>query len=35
MSEVQAVKEMNAAGMKLMENISNLPGQHCMVFVKE
>ena len=35
MSEKQAVKEMQAAGMKLEENISNLPWQHCMVFVKE
>ncbi|MBL0766265.1 class I SAM-dependent methyltransferase [Marivirga atlantica] len=35
MSETQAVKEMQAAGFKLKENISNLPWQHCMVFVIE
>jgi len=35
MSEAQAVKEMNAAGMKLKQNISNLPWQHCMIFVKK
>jgi len=35
MTEDQAIKEMNAAGFKLKENISNLPWQHCMVFVKE
>jgi SAM-dependent methyltransferase len=35
MSEAQAVKEMEAAGLKLLQNISNLPWQHCMVFVKE
>jgi ubiquinone/menaquinone biosynthesis C-methylase UbiE len=35
MTEAQAVKEMAAAGFKLKENISNLPWQHCMVFVKE
>lgn len=34
MTEVQAVKEMQAAGMKLERNIDNLPWQHCMVFVK-
>jgi ubiquinone/menaquinone biosynthesis C-methylase UbiE len=32
MSEAQAVKEMKAAGFKLIENIDNLPWQHCMVF---
>ncbi|MBT8237109.1 MAG: class I SAM-dependent methyltransferase [Croceitalea sp.] len=32
MSEAQAVKELNAAGFKLIENIANLPWQHCMVF---
>ena len=31
----QAVKEMEAAGLKLEVNLSNLPRQHCMVFVKE
>ena len=35
MSEKQAVKEMEAAGFTLKENISNLPWQHCMVFVKK
>ena len=35
MSEKQAVKEMEAAGFKLKENIDNLPWQHCMVFVKK
>ena len=35
MTELQAVKEMKAAGMKLEQNIGNLPWQHCMVFVKE
>ena len=34
MTEKQAVKEMEAAGMKLERNIDNLPWQHCMVFVK-
>jgi len=32
MSEAQAVKEMKAAGFYLIENIDNLPWQHCMVF---
>ncbi len=35
MTEAQAVKEMKAAGMKLEQNIDNLPWQHCMVFVKD
>ncbi|WP_373519378.1 class I SAM-dependent methyltransferase [Pricia sp.] len=35
MTESQAVKEMNAAGMKLERNIDNLPWQHCMVFSKD
>jgi len=35
MTEAQAVKEMKAAGFKLERNISNLPWQHCMVFVQE
>ncbi len=34
MTEKQAVKEMQAAGLKLERNIGNLPWQHCMVFVK-
>ena len=33
MTEKQAVKEMEAAGFNLKENIDNLPWQHCMVFV--
>lgn len=35
MTEEQAVREMEAAGFRLAENISNLPWQHCMVFVKK
>jgi ubiquinone/menaquinone biosynthesis C-methylase UbiE len=35
MTENQAVKEMKAIGLRLKENLSNLPRQHCMVFVKE
>mgnify|MGYP000002675048 FL=1 len=35
MSEKQAVREMEAAGFKLKKNITNLPWQHCMVFVKK
>lgn len=35
MTEAQAVKELKAVGFKLEENITNLPWQHCMVFVKE
>jgi ubiquinone/menaquinone biosynthesis C-methylase UbiE len=31
----QAVKEMEAAGFRLRENIDNLPWQHCMIFVKD
>ena len=34
MTEKQAVKEMEAAGFKLKENIDNLPWQHCMIFEK-
>ncbi len=34
MTEAQAIKEMEAAGMKLLRNIDNLPWQHCMVFVR-
>jgi protein-L-isoaspartate O-methyltransferase len=34
MTEAQAVKEMKAAGFQLEKNISNLPWQHCMIFVK-
>lgn len=35
MTEAQAVKEMQVAGMKLTRNINNLPWQHCMVFVQD
>jgi ubiquinone/menaquinone biosynthesis C-methylase UbiE len=35
MTEEQAVKEFEANGFILKENISNLPWQHCMVFVKK
>jgi len=35
MTEKQAVKEMEAAGFKLKENIDNLPWQHCMIFMKK
>jgi len=35
MTEAQAVKEFKANGFVLKENISNLPWQHCMVFIKE
>jgi|TARA_R110000868_G_scaffold281656_3_gene541946 protein-L-isoaspartate O-methyltransferase len=34
MTEAQAIKEMEAVGMKLLRNIDNLPWQHCMVFIK-
>ncbi|MUP46973.1 class I SAM-dependent methyltransferase [Gramella sp. BOM4] len=34
MTEAQAVKEFEANGFRLQENIGNLPWQHCMVFVK-
>lgn len=35
MSEKQAIKEFEAAGFKFKKNISNLPWQHCLVFVKK
>jgi ubiquinone/menaquinone biosynthesis C-methylase UbiE len=35
MSLKQATKEMEAVGLRLQENISNLPWQHFMVFVKD
>lgn len=35
MSENQAVREMKAVGLRLRENIANLPWQHCMVFKKQ
>ncbi|MGB3145005.1 MAG: methyltransferase domain-containing protein [Maribacter sp.] len=35
MTEAQAVKEMKAAGLKLKQNINNLPWQHCLVFIKD
>ena len=34
MTEEQAVKEMEAAGLVLKQNIDNLPWQHCMIFIK-
>ncbi|MCH9661374.1 MAG: class I SAM-dependent methyltransferase [Bacteroidetes bacterium] len=34
MTEKQAIKEWEAAGFQFIENISNLPWQHCMVFQK-
>ncbi|QBA64038.1 class I SAM-dependent methyltransferase [Muriicola soli] len=35
MTVKQAVKELEAAGMKLEKNINNLPWQHCMIFIKK
>ncbi len=35
MTQKQAVKEFEAAGLILKENIKNLPWQHCMIFVKK
>jgi SAM-dependent methyltransferase len=35
MTEAQAVKEMKAVGLTLKQNITNLPWQHCMVFIKQ
>ena len=35
MSEKQAVKEFEASGFRLEQNIENLPWQHCLIFVKE
>ena len=35
MSEKQAVREMEAVGLRLRENIGNLPWQHCLVFVRQ
>ncbi|WP_298766432.1 class I SAM-dependent methyltransferase [uncultured Polaribacter sp.] len=35
MTQKQAVKEFKAAGFKLKKNLTNLPWQHCMVFIKE
>lgn len=35
MTEKQAVRELNAAGFTLEENVDNLPWQHCLVFVKQ
>lgn len=34
MSENQAVREMKAVGLRLRENVENLPWQHCMIFEK-
>lgn len=35
MSEEQAVLEMKEAGFELERNVSNLPWQHCMIFIKK
>jgi FkbM family methyltransferase len=35
MSEAQSIKELKAVGFRLEKNISNLPWQHCMMFVKD
>lgn len=35
MTQAQAVKEFEANGFRLKENLSNLPWQHCMIFVKK
>ncbi|MDA9015512.1 class I SAM-dependent methyltransferase [Flavobacteriaceae bacterium] len=35
MTEKQSIKEMEAAGFRLKENIDNLPWQHCMIFEKK
>ena len=35
MTEAQAIREMQEAGMKLHRNMDNLPWQHCMVFIKD
>ena len=35
MTEKQAMKELEFAGFKLVQNIENLPWQHCMIFEKE
>ena len=34
MTVKQSIKEMEAAGFRLKENIDNLPRQHCMIFEK-
>jgi hypothetical protein len=35
MTKEQAIKEFESADFKLVENIENLPWQHCMVFEKK
>ena len=35
MTVKQSIKEMEAAGFRLKENIENLPWQHCMIFEKK
>jgi hypothetical protein len=35
MSEKQAVKELEAAGFQFVRNMTNLPWQHYMVFIKQ
>ncbi len=34
MTKKQSIAEMNAVGLKLKDNIDNLPWQHCMIFEK-
>ncbi|MCO4821538.1 MAG: class I SAM-dependent methyltransferase [Flavobacteriaceae bacterium] len=34
MTQKQAVKELKAVGLKLDQNLDNLPWQHCMIFIK-
>lgn len=34
MTEEQAVREMEKAGFKLLQNLKNLPWQHCLIFTK-
>jgi ubiquinone/menaquinone biosynthesis C-methylase UbiE len=35
MSEKQAFRELSAAGFRFVENMRNLPWQHCLVFTKQ
>jgi hypothetical protein len=35
MTETQARKEFEANGFELVENVDNLPWQHCMIFRKK
>jgi hypothetical protein len=34
MTKKQSIAEMRAVGLKLKENVDNLPWQHCMIFEK-